>query len=116
MRAAREHPRLVAAQIVGVLCILGCAFALGLLLGGGDGDDEQEDRVARSTQLRLITAERTRRGDADALRETRALLTRSREVRTRMRARLRNAVRDNVKLRRDLRVVRRALLRERDGS
>ncbi len=106
MRAAREHPRLVVAKALGMLCLVGCGFALGLLVGGGE-------EVPRSTQLRLLTAERTARSAVHVNRDTRAQLARERAARAHAEDRLRVAKRNNVKLRRNLRVVRRALLRER---
>ncbi len=105
-RAVTEHPRLVVAKAIGMLCLVGCGLALGLLLRGGD-------EVPRSTQVRLVSAELSARNEASVNREMRAQLERARAARAHAEERLRVAKRNNVKLRREIRVVRRALLRAR---
>ncbi len=113
IRAAREQPRLVVAKTLGLLGLLVCGVAFGALLGGDSGADARDD-AARTTQLRLVGTERALRSEGDLLRTTRARLDRSRTARARTAARLRTAQRTSVKLRRDLRRVRRALIRARE--
>ncbi len=112
MRAVREQPRLVVAKALGMLCLVACGLVLGLLLGG-DGRDAAAEQASRTAQLRLVATERTLRGESDQLRDTRALLARSRAVRARTRARFRAAQRENAELRSDLRRARRAAVRAR---
>lgn len=99
MRAMREQPRLVVAKALGMLSLVVCSLVLGFLLRGDSGDDE----AARSTQLRLVAAERTLRGEAELLRDTRAELAESRVARDRLRARVSATSRSNARLRRGLR-------------
>lgn len=115
MRAAREQPRLVIAKSLGLLAVAACGVVLGLLLGADSGPDAGHE-AARTTQLRLISTERTLRGQADELHATRARLERARSARARTAARLRATRRANATLRRDLRRVRRALIRARARS
>lgn len=115
MRVVREQPRLVTAKALGLLCLAACCIVLGLSLGGDDGADAS-DKAARTAQLQLTAAERSLRGQADRLHQTRAQLDRARASRARTSARLRAARRTNAKLRRDLRRVRRALRLARERS
>jgi hypothetical protein len=111
MRAAREQPRIFVAKVLGVLCLMGCSLAAGILLGGGGGDDN--DAVVRAQQSRVRAAERALGDQADELRRARGQLTRERAAHAHTRARLRACARRNVRLRRDLRRARRALARAR---
>ncbi len=113
MRVVREQPRLATAKALGLLCLAAFALVLGLSLGGNSGADASDD-AARTVQLRLTAVEQTLEAQSDRLQQTRAKLERSRRVRARTSARLRAAQRSNVKLRRDLRRVRRALIRARE--
>lgn len=114
MRIVREQPRLATAKALGLLSLAACGLVLGLLLSGDSGADAN-DKAARAAQLRVIAAQQTLRTQADDLRETRTQLERSRTTRARTAARLRATQRANAKLRRDLRRVRRALLRARES-
>lgn len=114
MRAAREHPRLVVAKALGLLAVAACGLVLGLLLRGDGGAVASAD-AARSAQVRLISTQQTLRSEAVLLETTRAQLDRSRAARKRTAVRLRTAQRASAKLRRDLRRVRRALIRARES-
>lgn len=115
MRVMREQPRLVTAKALGLLCLAAVALVLGLSLGGDSGADAS-DKAARTAQLRASSTRQALRDQSDRLHETSAKLQRSRQVRARISARLRTAQRANATLRRDLRRVRRALLRARERS
>lgn len=109
MRVVREQPRLVTAKALGLLCLAACGVVLGMALGGDSGAGASDKATARTAHTQLTAAEQSLRGQADLLRATRTQLDRARAARARTAARLRAARRNNVKLRRDLRRVRRAL-------
>lgn len=102
MRTVAEQPRLVLARVLGVLCLIAAGVAIGGVLGGGDGD------ATRATQMRLVSATQSARGQrAEVLRIT-AELDSAVAARTRAERALRYQRRVDRRLRRELKVARRA--------
>lgn len=62
MRAVREQPRLAAARIIGVICLVVAGVAIGKSLNHGDTDQ------LHATQLRLVRAQRLLAGSRSQLR------------------------------------------------
>ncbi len=114
MRAIREQPRLVIARVLAALCLI----AAGMATGGVSRDDRRDE--ARAAQTRLVSAQRSVREQSAELQHVRVELRRVSGELDRWIAARRRAVhalhgqrRLNERLRRALRIARRAQQRNR---
>ena len=103
MRAAREQPRVVMAEILACLCLLAAGIAVGAVIERDNGD------TARATQVRTTTAEQSARDRHAELEQSKAELKRVLAGNARARHALERLRRVNRRLRRDLYMAERSL-------
>jgi chromosome segregation ATPase len=102
MRGLREQPRVAVARVLWALCLI----AAGAAIGGIVRDDRRDE--ARATEVRLSSAQRSVRGQRAELQQTTAQRDRALAQLADARRAVRAQRRSNQRLRRDLRIARRA--------
>src|SRR5437773_939956 len=102
MRGLREQPRVVVAKTFGAVVLVAIGVAIGVVTKGEDHGP------LRATEVRLVSAQRAARTQADQLRVLQGRAERAEAALGRSERRVKSLVRANRRLQRDLTTARRA--------
>src|SRR3954469_3178279 len=100
MRALREQPRVTVAKTLGAVVLVVIGVAIGALVNGAD------DGRMRATEVRLVSAQRAARTQADQLRVVQGRAERAEAALGRTKRRVKSLVGANRRLQRDLTTAR----------